>query len=81
MIFNTNKKVDEERKLRREYAKMVLRKAHGGDCGATRGDICRSLPACNELFIDRHNKTQVARENRGGQQNREAGKEMQHSVL
>jgi hypothetical protein len=66
---------------RLEDVKMVLRKARGGGCETTRGDICRSLPACNELFIDPRNKTQVARENREGEHNREAGKEKLDSAL
>ena len=63
--------------------KMALREPHGGESGTTRGDICRSLPAGNELFIDPHNKTEVARDNRQRktEYSRDAGKEMQNSVL
>jgi hypothetical protein len=41
---------------RRADVEMALRETHGGESRTTRGDICRSLAAGNELFIDPQNK-------------------------
>jgi hypothetical protein len=46
--------------------KMALKETHGGESRTTGGDICRSLPAGKELFIDPRNTTQAAREQRSG---------------
>jgi hypothetical protein len=56
-----------------EDVKMALRETHGGESRTTRGDICRSLPAGKELFIDppQHNSSRAGTQ---GQQNTEAGK-------
>jgi len=62
---------------------MALREPHGGESGTTRGDICCSLPAGKELFIDPRNETEVTRDKRERttEWSVDAGKEMLNSVL
>jgi hypothetical protein len=60
--------------------KMAHVETHGGESRTTCGDICLTLPAGNELFIDPNKHKSRARENKGVQ-NTEAGKEMLNSAL